>query len=33
VHFLYSEIWCKTNTYADLRHDIEQLRSIGRAGR
>jgi dextranase len=28
--FLYSEIWFKTNTYADLRRYIEQLRSIGR---
>jgi hypothetical protein len=27
--FLYSEIWFKTNTYADLRRYIEQLRSIG----
>jgi hypothetical protein len=28
--FLYSEIWFKTNTYADLRRYIEQLREIGR---
>jgi dextranase len=28
--FLYSEIWFKTNTYADLRRYIEQLRAIGR---
>ena len=28
--FLYSEIWFKTNTYADLRRYIEQLRTIGR---
>jgi dextranase len=28
--FLYSEIWYKTNTYDDLRHYVEQLRSIGR---
>lgn len=27
--FLYSEIWFKTNTYADLRRYIEQLRDIG----
>jgi dextranase len=28
--FLYSEIWFKANTYADLRRYIEQLRTIGR---
>jgi glycosyl hydrolase family 66/carbohydrate binding protein with CBM35 domain len=28
--FLYSEIWFKTNTYADLRRYIEQLREMGR---
>jgi hypothetical protein len=28
--FLYSEIWFKTNTYADLRRYVEQLRDIGR---
>jgi hypothetical protein len=27
--FLYSEIWFKTNTYAELRHYIEHLRQIG----
>ena len=27
--FLYSEIWFKTNSYADLRRYVEQLRSIG----
>ena len=27
--FLYSEIWFKSNTYADLRSYIEQLRAIG----
>jgi dextranase len=26
---LYSEIWFKTNTYADLRRYVEQLRGIG----
>ncbi|MCU1378176.1 MAG: Carbohydrate binding family 6 [Acidimicrobiales bacterium] len=28
--FLYSEIWFKTNTYAELRRYIEQLRKVGR---
>ena len=28
--FLYSEIWFKTNTYAELRRYVEQLRTMGR---
>jgi dextranase len=27
--FLYSEIWFKTNTYAEIRRYVEQLRDIG----